>query len=143
MGPPPMRLLRLRGRKVCDALLRKGLTWKGKTLAVRWLPSPPRHPSTDPSAVALYVGSFASTKLDKSAVRRNRMRRRCREALRVLSKERADLPAAQLLLCPRSSSLDAPFSAIEADVTAFLQILAACQKSPPPSPPSRASLTSR
>jgi ribonuclease P protein component len=93
-----MPLLSLRGRKVCDALLRKGNTWKGKMMVIRWLPSPPRHPAVNPEAMALYVGTFASAKLSKSAVERNRMRRRCREALRVLSKERGDLPAAQLLL---------------------------------------------
>lgn len=126
-----MPFLSLRGRKVCDALLRKGNTWKGKMLVIRWLPSPPRHPAVDPAAKALYVGTFASSKLSKKAVERNRMRRRCREALRVLSKERADLPAAQLLLCPRIASLKAPFADIEHDIRAFLTTLAAC---PPPPP---------
>ncbi len=118
-----MRILRLRGRKTCDRLLRQGSVWKGRTMVVRWMVGHPRHPSSQLSADALYVGTIASTKLDKSAVTRNRMRRRCREALRVTC---ALLPAdhirggMQLLIAPRSSSLKAPFEEIQADIRGFL-----------------------
>jgi ribonuclease P protein component len=124
-----MRLLRLRGRKVCDRLLRQGSVWKGKTLNIRWMAGAPRHPSARPQTSALYVGAIASTKLDKSAVKRNRMRRRCREALRLEWQERSAHASAesdtkaqslQLLLAPRSSSLNAPFEDIRSDVRAFL-----------------------
>ena len=150
-----MRLLRLRGRKVCDRVLRNGNAWKGRHMIIRWLPGHPRHPAAKHGSEAIYVGTLASTKLDKSAVRRNRMRRRCREALRtvILQKMRklkklsedAGLvgPAAedtaegkggsvggtplggpptitQLLIAPRSSSLDAPFAALEQDIENFL-----------------------
>jgi len=71
----------------------------------------------------MYVGMVASTKLHKSAVKRNRMRRRCREALRTVVREHADLPTCQLLICPRSSSLDAPYAVLEEDVRAFLSVL--------------------
>lgn len=67
------------------------------------------------SPAGLYIGVLTSTKLHKSAVKRNRMRRRCREAMRlaVLSKEQ--MPAVQLLLLPRSSSLSAPFDELVVD----------------------------
>jgi len=70
-------------------------------------------PETAPAG--LYIGVLTSTKLHKSAVKRNRMRRRCREAMRlaVLSKEK--MPSVQLLLLPRSSSLSAPFDELLAD----------------------------
>ena len=118
-----MQLLRLRGRKVCDRVQRQGRLWKGRTLNVRWIEGYPRHPSSKPSVAALYVGTIASTKLDKSAVKRNRMRRRCREALRITAKDVTILRSYQLLLAPRSSSLMVPFTQIEADIRAFLSQL--------------------
>lgn len=127
-----MELLRLRGRKICDRLLRHGKVWKGKHMTVRWLPGHPRHPAAKVMQSGIYVGTITSTKLDKSAVRRNRMRRRCREALRLILREdhiasaggdaSAGKIAIQLLLAPRSSSLSAPFPELQADLTAFLRL---------------------
>lgn len=117
-----MKLSRLQGRKVNDLVLRKGRVWKGRMLAVHWLPGSPRR-SGKIEAPGLYVGTLASTKLHKSAVVRNRMRRRVREALRTIVREHPVLPSAQLLLRPRSASLSAPFEDIRADVRAFLTLL--------------------
>ncbi|MCF7844629.1 MAG: ribonuclease P protein component [Kiritimatiellales bacterium] len=115
-----MQLQRLSGRKICDRVMRQGKLWKGKTLVIRWLSGAPKHPNIDPSACALYVGTYASTKLDKSAVKRNRMRRRCREALRREVKEHSKLPTIQLLMTPRSPSLSCDFADIQEDVRSFL-----------------------
>ncbi len=115
-----MKLLRLRGRKTCDRLLRLGRVWKGKNLQVRWMEGAPRHPSTPVGVAAVYAGTLASTKLDKSAVNRNRMRRRCREALRLALQDTPDFASVQLLIVPRSSSLRVPFEQILGDIRAFL-----------------------
>ena len=117
-----MRLHNLSGRKVCDAVVRKGRVWKGKNLIVRWLSGAPKGLKS-PVKQGLYVGTLASTKLSKKAVERNRMRRRCREALRLAVRERATLPTIQLLLCPRSGSLHAPFADIQQEVKMFLSSL--------------------
>lgn len=103
--------------------MRKGRVWKGNTLSIRWLPGPPR---TKSNTEGFFVGSYASSKLHKSAVKRNRMRRRCREALRTVVRERKNLPTVQLLLSPRSPSLTCEFSDIVADVSAFLSALDSC-----------------
>ncbi len=131
-----MKLERLRGRKICDAVLRRGRVWKGKHLSIRFLPGAPRHPAADASAAALYVGTLASTKLDKSAVKRNRMRRRCREALRVALKDSPKIPSLQLLIVPRSSSLTCAFPEIQTDIRNFLSTYALWQ---PPALPGRSS----
>jgi ribonuclease P protein component len=89
-------------------------------MTIRWLPGPPRHPNVDPMKPAIYVGTFASVKLHKSAVKRNRMRRRCREALRTALLDKKSFPTVQLLMSPRSSSLTCDFADIQSDVTAFL-----------------------
>ena len=116
-----MRLLRLRGRKVCDRVQRQGSVWRGTHLHIRWMTGAPRHPSSQSSVTALYVGTVASTKLDKSAVKRNRMRRRCREALRLSLREGLETSGSlQLLIVPRSSSLKAPFEDLQKDIRLFL-----------------------
>lgn len=118
-----MDILRLSGRKRCALLMRKGRTWKGRTMIIRWLPGAPQHPLVHPSRKAWYIGTVASAKLHKSAVVRNRMRRRCREALRTAVKDRPGLPVVQLLILPRSASLKAPFADIRRDVSLFLSAL--------------------
>ncbi|PIR49727.1 hypothetical protein COU79_03295 [Candidatus Peregrinibacteria bacterium CG10_big_fil_rev_8_21_14_0_10_54_7] len=125
-----MKLSRLRGRKVCDRVMRNGTVWKGKTMLIRWLPGAPRTLPRD--AQGIFVGTFASSKLHKSAVKRNRMRRRCREALRTIVRERNKLPTVQLLLSPRSPSLTCDFHDIAQDVHAFLSILDILDSCPPP-----------
>jgi ribonuclease P protein component len=121
-----MRLLRLSGRKVCERVKLKGYLWKGKHFQARILSGRPRT-VLESAPGGLYIGILTSTKLHKSAVKRNRMRRRCREALRLtlraLGSPAANVPIAncqlpssvQLLLLPRSSSLSAPFDEILAD----------------------------
>lgn len=116
-----MKLLRLSGRKRCDFLRRKGNVFRGQTMTIRWLPSAPKHPNVDPSIEAIYVGTFAGTKLHKHAVKRNRMRRRCREALRIRMRELDSFPVTQLLLSPKIKSLDCEYAEILADIDAFLE----------------------
>lgn len=121
-----MKLLRLRGRKVCDRVLRRGKMWKGQTMLMRWLPGAPLHPSVHRAESAVYVGTLASRKLSKKAVERNRMRRRCREALRTVLQEYVPCGSSvsvQVLLCPRSPSLGAPFPLLREDIERFLSTL--------------------
>lgn len=114
-----MKPSRLSGRKVNDYLRRKGNVWKGRTMTIKWLRGSPRNPNVDRTATALYIGTAASLKLHKTAVKRNRMRRRCREAMRKYIKEVDKLPTMQLLITPRISSLDCGFSEITEDVERF------------------------
>lgn len=123
MHDEEVKILRLRGRKVCDRVLRKGHVWKGQGMLIRWLPGAPLHPSVHQRENAVYVGTLASRKLSKSAVERNRMRRRCREALRIVLKEyipRDSSVSIQLLLCPRSPSLRTPFPLLQEEIKQFL-----------------------
>ena len=118
-----MKLSRLRGRKINDHVLRKGSMWKGKHLSVRWIAGAPRHPSIDPAKPGVYAGTLISAKTEPSSVKRKRMRRRCREALRVAVKSIPEIPASQLLILPRSSSLTCAFPEIEEDIRKFLSVL--------------------
>lgn len=85
----------------------------------------------DTTTPAIFVGILTSTRLHKSAVKRNRMRRRCREALRLTLKSPSPTPvqnprpqpSAQLLILPRSSSLSQPFGEIIADAEHLVSFL--------------------
>lgn len=118
-----MKLSRLRGRKSAEFLRRRGDKWKGKTMMIHWLSGVPKREYDKGVESGFFVGTFAPIKLHKSAVKRNRMRRRCREALRTEVKEIDNLPPTQLLLCPRSSSLDCDYGDIVSDVRSFLSHL--------------------
>ena len=116
-----MKLSRLRGRKANDYLRREGKVWRGTTMTIRWLKGHPRNREVDHTDGAVYVGVSASTKLHKSAVKRNRMQRRCREALRKEVKNYEKLPTVQLLMSPRRASLDCDVADIHTDVVTFLR----------------------
>ncbi len=125
-----MKLLRLSGRKVCERVKTKGILWRGTHMHARVLTGLPRSIPAD-SPIGLYTGMLTSAKLDASAVKRNRMRRRCREALRLTLKSDEEkavgkLPLVipiQLILLPRSSSLSVPFGELLADVERLLKFL--------------------
>ena len=117
-----MKLLHLSGRKTCDYVMRKGNVWKGKTMIARWLSGAPRLEKKNVKG-SIYLGTFASVKLHKSAVKRNRMRRRCREAIRRLTKDLPECLPVQLLITPRIASLDSSFELIENDVQLLLSAL--------------------
>ncbi|MFA7681703.1 MAG: ribonuclease P protein component [Candidatus Peribacteraceae bacterium] len=122
-----MKLFRLRGRKICERVLKKGTVWRGKTMMIRWLPGAPRHPAANPKVSGIYMGTLVSKKLAKSAVLRNRMRRRCREALRIALKDSQEFSAIQLLLSPRSTSLTCDFAEIQNDIRSFLSSVSSCR----------------
>ncbi len=125
-----MNLSRLSGRKVCERVKTKGMLWKGKHFFSRILHGAPIN-APQSSSGRIFVGLLTSTKLDKSAVKRNRMRRRCREALRIRLKENSTFYilhstlSFQLLLLPRSSSLSAPFGELLSDAERLLSHLTA------------------
>lgn len=109
-----MKLFRLTGRKANDYLRRNGNVWNGTTMTIRFLPCSPKQKP------GLSVGTSASSRLSASAVKRNRMRRRCREALRVAIKDAEKAPCLQLLITPKPASLTCDFGAIRNDIATFL-----------------------
>jgi ribonuclease P protein component len=116
-----MNIKRLLGRKHILGLRRKGKVFKTKTMVFVYMLGPP--PLKEEATNAWYIGTAASTKLHKLAVKRNRMRRRCREAVRTTILPEQNLPTLQLLISPKSASLDAPYAQLKTDVEQFLTLL--------------------
>lgn len=118
----PMLLSRLSGRKVCERVKTKGSVWKGKHFQVRFIIGAPK--ALPPSAMPkIFLGLVTSAKLEPSAAKRNRMRRRCREAIRVTLLPTSLPVTAQLIVLPRSSTLTAPFGELLADAEKLLHFL--------------------
>ena len=120
-----MKPLKLRGRKNCEFIRRKGLKWQGKTFVARLIVGPPKNRNTDDFEKGIYLGTYATTRMHKSAVKRNKMRRRCREAIRKNMKEwTKKIPTVQLLISPKLSSLTCEFSVIDQEAQELLEWIA-------------------
>jgi ribonuclease P protein component len=105
-------LKRLRGRKTNERVLKKGQVCVGKHIRAHYL--------FEEHVDALHVGMRTPVQLHKLAVKRNRMRRRCREALRVVIQHNQKIVPVLLLLTPKSSSLTVPFLQLQQDVELLL-----------------------
>lgn len=108
-------LARLRGRKQNERVLKKGQVWVGKHMRVHYLFSP--------LTEQMCIGVRTPKQLSAKAVERNRMRRRCREAIRVSLAQPEKIPAVLLVVTPKSSSLRAPFTELQLDAQQLLLIL--------------------
>lgn len=117
-----MKPQRLGGRKTAEFILRRGKRWSGPLFKVHWVTGTPKK-GNEAMPAGVYVGTFASSKLHKSAVVRNRMRRRVREALREELRDAQTFPSVQLLISPRSASLNAPSADIRSEISRFLSTL--------------------
>ena len=71
---------------------------------------------TRPNELAVVRVAVASPRSVGNAVRRSRARRRLREAIRVLLRERSAAPGTDLLVVARASALDAPFVDLRASL---------------------------
>jgi RNase P protein component len=81
-----MKLFRLRGRKTCERVMKRGEVWRGKHMKITYLAATPTSEKWKMENGKLFVGTIASTKTEKSAVKRNRMR--TRTGRRVLARRR-------------------------------------------------------
>ncbi|MEN9226425.1 MAG: ribonuclease P protein component [Thermostichus sp. HHBFW_bins_43] len=102
---------RLRDRRAFQALYQEGQRRSSSSLTVLFRPGEPGIPSQ--------VGLVISRKVSKSAVRRNRLRRRLREILRPLCPRLKT--GYRLLLIPKASLLTYSWQELSAEVHRLLQ----------------------
>lgn len=118
-----MQLVRLNGRSANNRVLRKGQLWRGTYCTIRYLPGVPFNQSAELPEDTVFIGSYAPVALHKHAVKRNRMRRRCKEALLYTLKLHKKMPTVQLLLAPKLSSLEADYDLIKTDMNRFYEFI--------------------
>lgn len=108
-------LARLRGRKQNERVLKKGQIWVGKHMRAHFV--------IVPVIENLCIGLRTPKQLSAKAVERNRMRRRCRESIRITLQTKQKIPTVLLVVTPKSSSLRAPFSELLIDAEHLLSTL--------------------
>lgn len=118
-----MQLVRLNGRSANNRVLRKGQLWRGTYCSIRYVFGVPFNQLSDQPEGTVFLGSFASVSLHKHAVKRNRMRRRCKEALIETLKAHQKMPTVQLLLSPKFSSLESDYDLIKTDMHRFYEFI--------------------
>lgn len=111
MLPAPYRL---RDRRAFQALYQAGQRRSGAGLTLLFQLMPPGC-----EGIPSQVGLAVSKKVSKSAVRRNRLRRRLREAIRPLCPNLK--PGYQLLLIPKPNLLTYKWPELQAEVHRLLQ----------------------
>lgn len=102
----------LRRRADFDRLYRQGKRARGRLLTVITVPQP--------EASACRVAFVVSRKVAKQAVRRNRIRRRLREALRHLRAEQELAGVPDLLLIAHPAAVDASYWDLRAELEGLL-----------------------
>jgi ribonuclease P protein component len=111
MLPAPYRL---RDRRAFQAIYHAGQRRSTAGLTLLFQPMP-----AGGEGIPSQVGLAVSKKVDKSAVRRNRLRRRLREAIRLLCPQLK--PGYQLLFIPKPNLLTYKWPELQAEVRYLLQ----------------------
>lgn len=107
---PAQGLRSLRGEREFRKVRQHGVPARTPLFSLRVTPYRPRYGERwQPRAV---VGLVVSKKTLKHAVKRNRVRRRMREALRTLP----TLPACRAVIYPTPAALRAPFAQLQAEL---------------------------
>ncbi len=113
---------RLKKMKVIEILMKQGRFVGGKLLTVKiWKINPDKFPRRNYSKDDLLIGFSIGKKISKSAVKRNFYKRKIREAVRLLLKEKEILPGAMVMIIAKSEIKEATYKEIETEVSLLLK----------------------
>lgn len=119
MLPKEYRLTRM---KDFEILFKEGrFVGGGLVTAKVWHVQPEKYPRRAYSSEDLKIGFVVSTKISKSAVKRNRAKRQMREVVRLLLKEDRLKHGFMLSIMAKSAVLSAEYGDIAADVVGVLR----------------------
>lgn len=119
MLPPAYRLRRL---KDFEILYREGRFVPGRLIQAKvWRIEPNKYPRRAYSSDDLLIGFVVSTKVSKSAVKRNRVKRQMREAVRLLLKESKIKPGYMIALMAKPEMVGREYGEIEAEIMSVLR----------------------
>ena len=94
-------------REFIPYILRKGKSLKSKLFIIRYCQNKEEFSR---------FRTIVSTKIDKKAVERNKLRRQIYEAIRIISKEIQPNPPLDIVFIPKKSIKKAKYSKIEEDL---------------------------
>lgn len=113
---------RLKKMKDIEILMKQGRFVGGKLLTVKiWKINPDKFPRRNYSKDDLLIGFSIGKKISKSAVKRNFYKRKIREAVRLLLKEKEILPGAMVMIIAKSEIKEATYKEIETEVSLLLK----------------------
>src|SRR3989338_5415615 len=116
------KLHRLRRMKDFDILYREGRFVPGRLIQAKvWRIEPAKYPRRAYRPDDLLIGFVVSTKVSKSAVKRNRVKRKMREVVRLLLKEGKIKAGYMMALMAKSEMVGREYGEIEAEIIALLK----------------------
>lgn len=112
---------RLKKMKDFEILYEEGKFFAGKFLNIKiWKIEPEKYPRRDYKTDDLKIGFVVSTKISKSAVKRNRVKRQMREIVRLLLKDGKLKNGFHISIMAKPSMVGAEYWEIEKDVVLVL-----------------------
>lgn len=113
---------RLRRMKDFDILYREGRFVPGRLVQAKvWRIEPDKYPRRAFSTTDLLIGFVVSTKVSKSAVKRNRIKRQMREVVRLLLKDGKIKIGYMMALMAKPGIVGREYEEIETEVMGALQ----------------------
>ena len=113
-----MRLPTLKKRSDFQKIKADGRRWVGPCLVMQGMPS---LGTQENSVEPFRYGLIVSRKFSKKAVIRNRVRRRLKEALRLLISPNPETWTGSCVLIPRHAALTVPFDRLQGEVAQGLR----------------------
>lgn len=112
---------RLKRDRDFEILFNEGRFFAGTMVNAKvWLVDPEKYPKRGYARTDLKIGFIVSVKTEKSAVKRNRVKRRIREIIRLFLKENRIRPGYHIAFMAKSESIGAPYADIEESVREVL-----------------------
>lgn len=119
MLPTGYRLTRM---KDFEILFKEGKFISGVLLTLKfWIIEPEKYPKRLYSREDLKIGFVVSTKIDKRAVVRNRLKRQMREVVRLLLKDNKLKKGFMMLFIAKSGMIDKDYGVIDQDIKNVLK----------------------
>ena len=113
---------RLKKKRDFEIAFENGRFLGGQLVTMKvWHINPDQYPKRGYSVEDLKIGFVVSKKVHKSAVKRNRLKRRMREVVRLLIKDGALRPGNMVVIMAKASMLDAEYQDIEKDIVSLLK----------------------
>lgn len=113
---------RLKHMKDFDILFKEGKFVSGKFITVKiWKIDPDKYPKRKYEKDSLKIGFVVGLKVNKGAVKRNRLKRQMREVIRLLLKDNEIKKGYMIAIVAKPVMMDQDYSEIEKDIVSVFK----------------------